>query len=94
MFSPEKLEQLIQDRNMEEAKKMVGEYLSQELSPTERAEAYTTIAQIYLRTSNSLDEKYLENSEQMVDALEDLQTMESGLKDQIDLSETRKSLKE
>jgi hypothetical protein len=77
---------------MDAAKQMIAEYLSGDVSDQEKAEAYTLIAELYLKTNNRINEEYLAGSEGLVEQLQELQTLENQTQDAIDLENTRKNL--
>lgn len=93
MFQKELLEKNLQEGNMEAAKQMIAEYFSQDASEQERAEAYTLIAEIYLRSSNRINKEYLEGSTETMKILDEIQGMENNLKDASDLADARETLK-
>lgn len=93
MLDKEQLENFLGEGNTDAAKKLIGDYFNKEPSEQEKAEAYTLIAEIYLKSSNRINQQYLADSAPVMKALKDLEELEVDMKDDVDLMNARNALK-
>jgi Tfp pilus assembly protein PilF len=93
MLDIQLLEKYLDEKNTEAAKQLIKDYFSQSPSEHEKAEAYTLIAEIYLKSSNRINEQYLADTAPALQALTYLEEIEADIKDDVDLMNVRNSLK-
>ncbi len=93
MFDAELLERYLKEDNKDAAKQMLQDYFAVSVEDDEKAEAYLLIAEIYMRTSNDINEQYLEDLKAATTALQALKDSENQADDDIALAQARHTLK-
>ncbi len=93
MLDQELLEKHLAEGNTDAAKQLIKDYVNEASTEQERAEAYTLIAEIYLKSNNRINEQYLSDTAPALKALKDLDELEASVKDDVDLMNARNALK-
>lgn len=81
-FDHKQLEELLNQGKLVEARAMLEDFFKAELTPEEEGEAQVSLAALYLKVQNSLDEKYLEALNQSAGRLKELTSTQKGAEDQ------------
>lgn len=91
-FDTEKFEALIEAKRFDEAKALLKQTLSQDLTSAQEGALYTQLAMAQLQLNNAMNRRYKAVLENVVEGLNGLKKIESGLDDKINLASVRGKL--
>ena len=86
------LEKLLSENNIDGARSLISEILSEKMTTEEEGEVLVNIASLYLDIINSIDTKYEDTLKEIMAGLKDLNVKESKAEDADKLKKIRESL--
>lgn len=93
LLDTKKLEALLAKENWAEAKKLLEDYLSSDLTPEEKGAAYVKFASVYLDVMNRLNEAYKETLEEAVAFGEEVKAKEKEIREKAGASAVKEQIK-
>ncbi len=88
-----KLEAFIKSGDFKGAKKLIGAFLDQELSPEEKGHIYTQIISTYLSISNKMNASYLQQLNDSLAALKKFNVLNKKNDDKLRVDEIQEKLR-
>ena len=87
-----KLEALLKGKNFEEAKKILSDYFSENMTSEQQASLHLDLATLYLQVMNKINGRYIASLKSILGDLDDINLTEKKSKDSLNLAEVRSSL--
>jgi hypothetical protein len=92
-FDQNKLEKLVEENKLEEAKVMLDQYLNAPQTEEEKTEMYIEYTKLYLEITKKIQEQYIESLKGIVSDLEEIDSMRKDVEKEEELLNVRDSLK-
>lgn len=89
-----KLTALLDQKKFEEAKKLIQDHYSQELTESETGQAYTMIALAYMKAMNQINRRYLDSINQTIKELNELKKVKATLNKHLGIIEAKSEIEE
>lgn len=90
----QKITELIKNKKLDEAKKILEDYIKNvELTDEEKGAVYVNLASIYLEASNNLNREYEKFLDGILSLVSEIDSMKGELSDKIDLAAVRSQIK-
>jgi hypothetical protein len=90
----EQLEKLLAEGKQEEVKKLLQNYLSQDLSEADKGSTYLNLASIYMQVMNKFNKRYLDALNSAIEAVKSINKEGQEINDTAALSMARAKIKE
>lgn len=87
-----KLEKLLAEKNLIEAKKVINGIVSEKMSDLDKGQALVGVASIYLDISNAINENYRATLEEAIAGMKAINSEESKINDKVRVEELKKDL--
>ncbi|MFA7244401.1 MAG: hypothetical protein WC080_03890 [Patescibacteria group bacterium] len=88
----EEIEKLLKEGKKDEAKKLITDLVSQDMSDKERGSVYTDLALAYMEISNEINRKYLEELREISAGLKEIDQIDTANNSEFEKAQARKNI--